>query len=51
MTQSIAANKATGRRFRHATMRDLPQMQKIYARARALMAANGNPTVITLPIV
>ena len=25
-------------------MRDLPQMQKIYARARALMAANGNPT-------
>ena len=44
MTQSNAANKATGRRFRHATMRDLPQMQKIYARARALMAANGNPT-------
>ena len=25
-------------------MRDLPQMHKIYARARALMAANGNPT-------
>lgn len=25
-------------------MRDLPQMQTIYARARALMAANGNPT-------
>ena len=44
MTQSNAANKATGRRFRHATMRDLPQMQKIYVRARALMAANGNPT-------
>lgn len=44
MTQSNAANKATGRRFRHATMRDLPQMHKIYARARALMAANGNPT-------
>ena len=44
MTQPNAANKATSRRFRHATMRDLPHMQKIYARARELMAANGNPT-------
>ena len=26
------------RRFRHATMRDFPQMQKIYAHARELMA-------------
>ncbi|KFI94019.1 acetyltransferase (GNAT) domain protein [Bifidobacterium saguini DSM 23967] len=44
MTQANIANKATGRRFRRATMHDLPQMQKIYAHARALMAANGNPT-------
>ena len=44
MAQPNAANKATSRRFRHATMRDLPHMQKIYARARELMAANGNPT-------
>ena len=32
------------RRFRHATMRDFPQMQKIYAHARELMARSGNPT-------
>lgn len=32
------------RRFRHATMRDFPQMQKNYARARELMARSGNPT-------
>ena len=38
------ARKATGRRFRHATMHDLPQMQANYQRARELMAANGNPT-------
>ncbi|MED7646793.1 UNVERIFIED_CONTAM: N-acetyltransferase, partial [Bifidobacterium breve] len=44
MAQPNAANKATSRRFRHATMRDLPHMQKIYARASELMAANGNPT-------
>jgi hypothetical protein len=36
--------KASLRRFRHATMRDFVQMQKIYAHARALMAANGNAT-------
>ncbi len=35
---------ASSRRFRHATMRDFPQMQKIYAHARELMARNGNPT-------
>lgn len=39
MTTSV-----TSRRFRHATMDDLPQMQRIYAHARELMAANGNPT-------
>ncbi|KAB8287777.1 histone acetyltransferase [Bifidobacterium ramosum] len=35
---------ASPRKFRHATMRDFPQMQKIYAHARELMARNGNPT-------
>lgn len=35
---------ASTRRFRHATMRDLPQMQKNYAHARELMARTGNPT-------
>ena len=35
---------ASMRRFRHATMRDLPQVQANYQRARELMAANGNPT-------
>lgn len=32
------------RRFRHATMGDLPRMRAIYQHARELMAANGNPT-------
>ena len=32
------------RRFRRATMDDLPVMLKIYQHARELMAANGNPT-------
>lgn len=32
------------RRFRHATMQDLPQIRKNYAHARELMARNGNPT-------
>ncbi|KFI69256.1 GNAT family N-acetyltransferase [Bifidobacterium magnum] len=32
------------RRFRHATMQDLPHMERIYEQARALMARNGNPT-------
>ena len=36
--------KAAGRRFRRATMHDLPQIRAIYERARHLMAANGNPT-------
>lgn len=35
---------ATNRRFRHATMKDYPQMERIYAHARELMARNGNPT-------
>ena len=35
---------ASTRRFRHATMQDLPRMREIYAHARDLMAANGNPT-------
>lgn len=33
-----------GRHFRHATIDDFENMQKIYARARKLMAENGNPT-------
>ena len=37
-------DSASQRRFRHATMRDYPHMQKNYARARELMARNGNPT-------
>ena len=32
------------RRFRRATMADLPTMLKIYEHARKLMASNGNPT-------
>ena len=32
------------RRFRRATMEDLPAMLGIYQHARELMAANGNPT-------
>lgn len=32
------------RRFRRATMADLPIMLEIYRHARELMAANGNPT-------
>lgn len=36
--------EASPRRFRHATMADFPRMQKIYERARELMARNGNPT-------
>ncbi|KAA8829590.1 N-acetyltransferase [Bifidobacterium myosotis] len=46
MTQSIQSNTVdkVARRFRHATMRDFAQMQKIYAHARTLMAASGNPT-------
>ena len=39
----MTEDKAT-RRFRHATMSDLPRMRVIYQRARELMAANGNPT-------
>ena len=39
MTEDMAT-----RRFRHATMSDLPRMRVIYQRARELMAANGNPT-------
>lgn len=39
MTEDMAT-----RRFRHATMDDLPRMRAIYQRARELMAANGNPT-------
>ena len=35
---------ASSRRFRHATMQDYPQMERIYAHARELMARNGNPT-------
>ncbi|MCI1672738.1 MAG: N-acetyltransferase [Bifidobacterium tibiigranuli] len=35
---------ASSRRFRHATMRDYERIQRIYAYARAVMAANGNPT-------
>ena len=35
---------ASSRRFRHATMRDYERIQRIYAHARAVMAANGNPT-------
>ena len=38
------ADDAVMRRFRHATMADLPRMRAIYQRARELMAANGNPT-------
>lgn len=38
------STSASCRRFRHATMHDLPQMLKIYEHARSLMAANGNPT-------
>ena len=46
---SNAVNAGTGtnanaRMFRHATIQDFPQMQAIYAHARALMAKNGNPT-------
>lgn len=43
---SAASNERTAstRRFRHATMRDLVQIQANYQRARELMAANGNPT-------
>ena len=37
-------SNTSSRRFRHATMRDFPQMLKIYAHARELMARNGNPT-------
>ncbi|MBD9264915.1 MAG: N-acetyltransferase [Bifidobacterium bifidum] len=37
-------DSASQRRFRHATIRDYPHMQKNYARARELMARNGNPT-------
>lgn len=37
-------SNTSSRRFRHATMRDLTQMLKIYAHARELMARNGNPT-------
>ncbi len=29
--------------IRHATAEDLPRMKEIYTRARAFMAANGNP--------
>lgn len=36
--------ETAGRRFRHATMRDYPQMERIYEHARELMARNGNPT-------
>lgn len=32
------------RRFRHATMDDLPTIHAIYQHARELMAASGNPT-------
>lgn len=32
------------RRFRRATMADLPAILKIYGHARELMARNGNPT-------
>ena len=32
------------RTFRHAVMRDMPQIMAVYARARELMAENGNPT-------
>lgn len=35
---------ASSRRFRHATMQDYSQMERIYAHARELMARNGNPT-------
>ena len=37
-------SNAPSRRFRHATMQDYPQMERIYAHARELMARNGNPT-------
>lgn len=44
MTDSMTARDQDARMFRHATMRDLPQIQAIYAQARELMARSGNPT-------
>lgn len=32
------------RRFRHATMQDYPQVERIYEHGREVMARNGNPT-------
>lgn len=37
-------NIESSRRFRHATMDDFEQIQRNYARARELMARNGNGT-------
>ncbi|KAB8287142.1 N-acetyltransferase [Bifidobacterium avesanii] len=37
-------SSASAREFRKATKADLPAILAIYARARRLMAANGNPT-------
>lgn len=44
MPSKDSADKQTARTFRRATMRDFDQMESIYEHARALMAANGNPT-------
>lgn len=41
---SVRSGSAATREFRKATKADLPAILAIYARARRLMAANGNPT-------
>lgn len=47
VSANVSANSdatAGARMFRHATEQDLPRMMEIYAHARELMAAAGNPT-------
>lgn len=44
MQSKSSASSASAREFRKAVSADLPAILAIYARARKLMAANGNPT-------